>query len=286
MKVILSNQRPLLHSIIQSAFENIPSSLLFEHLFPDTTVVRAMVMKAVFDAAHNHIAPGGRYNSLASFVHQCLLLHDNYWAKICRLVCIITSSLMLLIKLPATGTYCQYSIWSEGALCYDHSSRVLIHWVTSQHYRYCTSTALQLQIHMPSGHSGKYIYCNRCDTNFQSAQCSWGHKWRFQAYQALLKWPNPHCYLQSIFCWRGIVMCSSFWLEVPDIWTVCWCVGCLKPWLGWWPQWCVSLVNSGIILTRNFSYMPLSMSGIWVFISPQSFLLMPILTFMMGTSVP
>ena len=109
-KVILSNQGPLLHGIIQSAFKNIRSSLLFEHSFPDTTVVGAMVMKAVFDAARNHIASGGRYNSSVSFVHQCLLSHDDYWAKICCLVRIITSSLMLLIKLPATGTYCQYSI--------------------------------------------------------------------------------------------------------------------------------------------------------------------------------
>ena len=110
MKVILSNQGPQLHSIIQSAFKNIHSSLLFKHLFPDTTIVEAMVMKAVFDATYNHIAPPGQYNSLMLFIHQCLLSHVDYWAKICHLMHIVTSSLMLLIKLPAMGMYCQYLI--------------------------------------------------------------------------------------------------------------------------------------------------------------------------------
>ena len=92
-KVILSNQGPLLRGIIQAAFESIHTSLLFEHAFPDMTVIGAMVTKAVFDAARNHIAPGGQYNSLASLIHQRLLSHDDYWAKICHLVRSITSSM-------------------------------------------------------------------------------------------------------------------------------------------------------------------------------------------------
>ena len=58
-KVILSNQGPLLHGIIQCAIDNIRASLLFEHSFPDITVVGAIVTKAVFDATRQYIAPGG-----------------------------------------------------------------------------------------------------------------------------------------------------------------------------------------------------------------------------------
>ena len=138
-KVILSNQGPLLRGIIQTAFENIRTSLLFEHAFPDSTVIGAMVMKAVFDAARNHIAPGGRYNSSASFVHQRLLSHDDYRAKICRLVRIITSCMTLLIIFPAMGTHRKFSIRSEGALRSNCSSRLLTHSIASNHHGNCPS---------------------------------------------------------------------------------------------------------------------------------------------------
>ena len=29
----------------------------------------------------------------------------------------------------------------------------------------------------------------------------------------------------------------------PEVQMVCWYAGCLKLWLGWWPQWCMPFIN-------------------------------------------
>ncbi|KAN0111331.1 hypothetical protein V8E52_008606 [Russula decolorans] len=84
-KVKLSLQSRLLQAIFKDAFENVCHDLLFEHAFPDAVAIPAVVRKALVSAAEANMFCDGRYNASAATVHQRLLSHDDYQAKMIRL---------------------------------------------------------------------------------------------------------------------------------------------------------------------------------------------------------
>jgi len=84
-KVKLSLQSRLLQAIFKDAFENVRRDLLFEHAFPDAVAIPAVVRKALVSAAEANTFCDGRYNASAAAVHQRLLSHDDYQAKMIRL---------------------------------------------------------------------------------------------------------------------------------------------------------------------------------------------------------
>jgi hypothetical protein len=90
-KVKLSLQSRLLQAIFKDAFENVRRDLLFEHAFPDAVAIPAVVRKALVSAAEANTFCDGRYNASAAAVHQRLLSHDDYQAKMIRLVSSIIS---------------------------------------------------------------------------------------------------------------------------------------------------------------------------------------------------
>ncbi|KAN0102412.1 hypothetical protein V8E52_011970 [Russula decolorans] len=84
-KVKLSLQSRLLQAIFKDAFENVRRDLLFEHAFPDAVAIPAVVRKVLVSAAEANTFCDGRYNASAAAVHQRLLSHDDYQAKMIRL---------------------------------------------------------------------------------------------------------------------------------------------------------------------------------------------------------
>ncbi|KAN0116229.1 hypothetical protein V8E52_006054 [Russula decolorans] len=85
-KVKLSLQSLLLQAIFKDTFENVRRDLLFEHAFPDAVAIPAVVRKALVSAAKANTFCDGRYNASAAAVHQRLLSHDDYQAKMIRLL--------------------------------------------------------------------------------------------------------------------------------------------------------------------------------------------------------
>jgi hypothetical protein len=83
-KIMLTNQRALLRTVIQEAFENVRASLLFDHGFPNANVIPSLIRESLIAAAETH-------SPKALQIHTCLLTDDEYLEKMIRLV----SSLIL-----------------------------------------------------------------------------------------------------------------------------------------------------------------------------------------------
>jgi hypothetical protein len=83
-KVTLTNQLPLMRSVIQDAIENVRFSLLFNHAFPDAGVVLFTVRAALVAAAARS------QNPRASNIHQRLLSDEEYVIKMIRLVSFVS----------------------------------------------------------------------------------------------------------------------------------------------------------------------------------------------------
>lgn len=85
-RVILSNQSAIVKGIVQEAIDNVRCYVLFEHTFPNTTVLPAVIWKALVKAAYVHMTLGGHHNPLIACVHQRLLSDDEYQDKVTHLV--------------------------------------------------------------------------------------------------------------------------------------------------------------------------------------------------------
>ena len=92
-KVKLSLQSHLLQAIFHDTFENVRRELLFGHAFPDAVGIPTMMRKCLVAAAKSCTFFEGRYNASAACIHQRLLSHDDYQARMTRLVSSITSSM-------------------------------------------------------------------------------------------------------------------------------------------------------------------------------------------------
>ena len=55
MKVMLTLQLPLIHTVMQDAFENLRASLLIEHAFPDPYLTILFIRKHPVRAARSHL---------------------------------------------------------------------------------------------------------------------------------------------------------------------------------------------------------------------------------------
>jgi len=77
-KVMLTLQLPLIRTVLQDAFENLRSSLLIEHAFPDPNLTILFIRKHLVGAARSHLPR-------AVNVHRRLLVDNAYLEKLCRL---------------------------------------------------------------------------------------------------------------------------------------------------------------------------------------------------------
>ena len=76
---MLTLQMPLIHTVVQDAFENIRASLLFEDAFPDPNLTVLFVRKNLISAARAHLPR-------AVDIHKRLLCDDRYLNKLSHLV--------------------------------------------------------------------------------------------------------------------------------------------------------------------------------------------------------
>ena len=104
-KIKLSIQSRLLQQIFKDAFDEVRRDLLFEHAFPDAVAIPKVVRLALVSAAEANMFRDGHYNASAAAVHQRLLSHDDYLAKMIRLVSSIALSMTWLIRFSATSTH-------------------------------------------------------------------------------------------------------------------------------------------------------------------------------------
>ena len=79
-KLMLTNQLPLMRSVMQDAFENIRFSLLFNNAFPDAAAVLAACRVALVTAAARS------QNPRAMHIHDRLMTDGEYVSKMIRLV--------------------------------------------------------------------------------------------------------------------------------------------------------------------------------------------------------
>jgi hypothetical protein len=78
-KIMLTAQRPVMWTVIQDAFENVCTSLLFNCALPDTSVIPSMMRDALVAAAWLNMPR-------ASSIHGRLLMDEVYVAKMSHLV--------------------------------------------------------------------------------------------------------------------------------------------------------------------------------------------------------
>ncbi len=82
-KITLTNQHPLLHAVIQEAFEHLRASLLFNHGFPNANVTLSLIRVSLIAAAESH-------SPKALQIHLQLLNDREYMEKMIQLVSSIT----------------------------------------------------------------------------------------------------------------------------------------------------------------------------------------------------
>ena len=88
-KLNLTDQKPLVHTIVQDAIENLRASLMFHHAFPDVMLAFSFSKESLITAAEKH-KPG------AAALHSRLLEDEDYLMKITQLVSSLVKEMTLL----------------------------------------------------------------------------------------------------------------------------------------------------------------------------------------------
>jgi len=124
-KVMLTLQLPLIHTVLQDAFENLQASLLIEHIFPDPHLTILFIRKHLVRAARSHLPRTVN-------IHQRLLINNTYLEKLSHLISVYPSTMMCLITYLALCSYSTFPSGSQRALCRNHQDFLCHH--PTKHY--------------------------------------------------------------------------------------------------------------------------------------------------------